>query len=131
MQGEIQAGRLLEKCPLTINLRMVLARSAGKGRGGFEEQSVLQAVITHWLPPPLIMQRREVAEPTSLPGREEAAPVLPPLHQGPQGPPATPGTPCHPCVPALPTGHWLGSAHGQDQGTVWKGIYCGSELLQD
>lgn len=90
MQGEIQAGQLLEKCPLAINLRMVLARSAGKGRGGFEEQSVLQAVITHWLPPPLIMQRREVAEPTSLPGREEAAPVLPPLHQGPQGPSASP-----------------------------------------
>lgn len=104
---------------------MVLARSAGKGPGGFEEQSVLQAVISHWLPPPLIMQRREMAEPTSLSGREEAAPALPLL---PQGPPGTPGFQCHPSVP---TGHCLGSAHGQDQGTVWKGIYCGSGLLQD
>lgn len=92
MQDEIQAGWRLEKCPLAINLRMVLARSAGKGPGGFEEQSVLQAVISHWLPPPLIMQRREMAEPTSLSGREEAAPVLPLLHQGPEGPTATPGS---------------------------------------
>lgn len=112
MQDEIQAGWLLEKCPLAINPRMVLARSSGKGPGGFEEQSNLQAVISHWLPPPLIMQRREMAEPTSLPGREEAALVLPLWHQGPQGPPATSRSPWHPSVPALPTGHW------QDQGTV-------------
>lgn len=68
-----------------------------------------------------------MAEPTSLPGREEAAAVLPLLHQGPQGPTATPGSHCHPGIPALPTG----SGHGQDQGTVWRGIYCGSGLLQD
>lgn len=42
--------------------------AAWRGPGGFEDQSRLQAVITHLLPPPLIMQIREMAEPTNLPG---------------------------------------------------------------
>lgn len=54
--------------------------AAWEGPGGFRDQRHLQAVITHWLPPPLIMQMREMAKPANLPGREEAASELPLCH---------------------------------------------------
>lgn len=69
-----------------------------RGPGGFEDQSHLQAVITHLVPPPLVMQMRDMAEATNLLGREEVA-LLPALCL--QGPPAPSSM-----VPV----------HGEDQG---------------